>query len=194
MLYLIYNKIMLLFNNIWFIKYEKFMEKNLDKPWNWNDVSKNPNITMKFIEKNPDKPWNWNGVSFNPNITMEFIEKNPDKPWDWHGVSSNPNITMEIIDKHCFTNNGKNPNNPEGLTLSRPWNWNGVSFNSNLTMEFIKLHPERNWDWYYISQNPGITLEDISENINNPQTVSQDQTSYSFSQTKNEANASNSTK
>ena len=38
---------------------------------------------MEMIKENPDKPWNWNGISNNPNITMEMIKENPDKPWDW---------------------------------------------------------------------------------------------------------------
>ena len=38
---------------------------------------------MEIIEKHPDKPWYWNYISENPNITMEMIEKYPDKPWDW---------------------------------------------------------------------------------------------------------------
>ena len=44
---------------------------------------------FKFIKSNPDKPWNWYEVSRNPNITMEFIEANPDKPWDWREISRN---------------------------------------------------------------------------------------------------------
>ena len=44
----------------------------------------------------PDKPWNWNGLSANPNITWEIVQENPDKPWDWSWLSENPNITWEI--------------------------------------------------------------------------------------------------
>ena len=39
---------------------------------------------MEFIEKYPDKPWDWNSISYNPNITIEFIEKHSDKPWNWY--------------------------------------------------------------------------------------------------------------
>ena len=55
---------------------------------------------MEFIEKYPDKPWCWEGISENPNITMEIIEGNPDKPWEWYYISQNPNITMEFIEKY----------------------------------------------------------------------------------------------
>ena len=39
---------------------------------------------MDYIEKHPDKPWDWNWISCNPNLTMDYIEKHPDKPWDWN--------------------------------------------------------------------------------------------------------------
>ena len=55
---------------------------------------------MEFIEKYPEKPWDWEYISLNPNITMEFIEKHPEKPWDWDRISRNPNITMEFIEKY----------------------------------------------------------------------------------------------
>ena len=54
----------------------------MNKVWN--------NYWFQFIEKYPDKPWNWNWISQNPNITMEMIEKYPEKPWDWsYGISRN---------------------------------------------------------------------------------------------------------
>jgi hypothetical protein len=37
------------------------------------------NILMYLLEKYPEKPWSWNGVSENPNITMEDIEKHINK-------------------------------------------------------------------------------------------------------------------
>jgi len=41
------------------------LEKHIDKPWDWDDLSRNPNISMEFIEKYPDKPWVWTGLSRN---------------------------------------------------------------------------------------------------------------------------------
>lgn len=38
---------------------KNIIENNLDKPWNWKEISKNnPNITMTIIQNNIDKPWN----------------------------------------------------------------------------------------------------------------------------------------
>ena len=37
------------------------------------------NILEYLLEKYPDKPWDWREISCNPNITMEIIEKYPHK-------------------------------------------------------------------------------------------------------------------
>ena len=55
---------------------------------------------MDIIEKYPDKPWNWEFISKNPNITIDIIEKYPDKFWSYYSVSNNPNITIEFIEKN----------------------------------------------------------------------------------------------
>ena len=89
------------------------IEKYPDKPWNWNGISKNPNITMEFIEKFPDKPWAWVCISCNPNITIDIIEKYPDKSWNWSFISYNPNLTMDFIENNT----------------DKPWDWNGISRN-----------------------------------------------------------------
>ena len=44
---------------------------------------------MDIIEKYPEKPWKWEWISYNPNITMAIIEKYPEKPWKWNLISCN---------------------------------------------------------------------------------------------------------
>jgi hypothetical protein len=55
---------------------------------------------MDIIRDNPDKPWDWEWISANSNITMDIIRDNPDKPWDWRAISNNP-FTKE---KELFLN------------------------------------------------------------------------------------------
>ena len=98
----------------WCKRFMEIIEAHPDKPWDWEGISCNPNLTLEFIEAHSEKPWNWHGISRNPNITMEFIEAHPEKPWNWYGISRNPNLTMEYIEAH-----------PE-----MPWNWFGISWNS----------------------------------------------------------------
>ena len=112
---------------------EAFTEKNElirileafpEKPWNWEKLSRNPNITMEFVSHHLDKPWIWKYLSSNPGIKMEDISQHMDKPWNWLYLSINPNITMEDVLNH-----------PEIR-----WNWILLSRNPNITMEFISQH------------------------------------------------------
>ena len=99
--------------NILCKEFIEFIKNNPDRPWDWWEISSNPNITWGIIEANPDEPWDWMVISRNRNITLEIIEANPDEPWDWWEISSNPNITWEIIEA-----------NPDRL-----WDWWGISSN-----------------------------------------------------------------
>jgi len=71
--------------------------ENLDKPWSWEFLSKNPSITMKDVLENPELPWSWIWLSQNPNITFKDVLENPDKPWCWVWLSWNPNITLKDV-------------------------------------------------------------------------------------------------
>jgi hypothetical protein len=99
----------ILCNPLWYL-----ISKYCIKPWGWDSISRNPNITMEMIKNNSDKPWDWDSISMNPNLTMEMIENNPDKHWDWDYISMNSNLTMEMIE-----------NNPD-----KPWNWKYISGNT----------------------------------------------------------------
>ena len=94
----------------WHERWWQFILDNPGKNWNWNRISKNPNITMKDINDNPDKPWNWRCIFRNQNITMEDINDNPDKPWNWYYISENPGITIKDINDN---KNEKKLNNPK---------------------------------------------------------------------------------
>ena len=70
-------------NDLFCQKFWQFILDNPDKPWDWEWISKNPNINWEIIENNHDKDWDWYWISNNPNITWEIIENNPDKDWHW---------------------------------------------------------------------------------------------------------------
>ena len=44
----------------------------------------------------PDKPWNYEYLSLNPNITYDIVQKNPDKSWNYYYLSQN------LFNKHPF--------------------------------------------------------------------------------------------
>ena len=43
--------------NEWYSIWLQFIIDNLDKDWDWDYISINPNLTMKFIIDHPDKHW-----------------------------------------------------------------------------------------------------------------------------------------
>ena len=57
----------------WYERWWQFILDNHEKPWDWADISRNPNLTMKFINANPDKPWNWHWISWNPGIKQWIL-------------------------------------------------------------------------------------------------------------------------
>ena len=72
-----------------FIVTMDFIEKYIDKPWNWRELSWNSNITSEFIEKHIDKPWSNIYVNVKNGIDLNFIEKHIDNPWwDFRYLSS----------------------------------------------------------------------------------------------------------
>lgn len=153
----------------------------------WYNLSSNPNISLDFIRKNLDKPWNWDKLLYNPNITWESIKEfnkldywylscipivtwdivksssNLGINWDFYLLSRNPNISWEIINENIFEpwdwfQLSKHPNITfeDILTnLDAPWNWSGVSLNPNLTCSIVEENSDiyHLWNWTYISCN-----------------------------------------
>ena len=42
---------------------------------------------MDFILAYPTRPWEWEWISDNPNLTLNIIEKYPARHWDWREIS-----------------------------------------------------------------------------------------------------------
>ena len=128
------------------------VQQNPDKKWNWWELSKNPNITWDIVQQNPDKKWNWYRLSENPNITWDIVQQNPDKPWDWDRLSETPNITLDIVQK-----------NPD-----KKWNWDRLSRNPNITWDIVQQNPDKKWIWWELSKNPNITWDIVQQNPYKP--------------------------
>ena len=161
--------------------YFKLINNNKDKPWNWEYLSKNENITVDFIKNNLEKPWNWKYLSKNPNITWEFIENNLDKDWDWKYLSKKSksfdhhiNFFYETIreGKRTYLEYlKKNSNfktrleiieNPDTCDLET------IFKKQFITWKIIENTPDKTWDWRSISINPNITWEIINNNQTKP--------------------------
>lgn len=155
-----------------------------DEQWNWSMLSFR--ATWKKIVSNPHFPWQWYNVSYNPNITWDIISKNKHIKWDWHNISRNPNITLEIIldnlDLSSFSSDDNQPPkwNWKLLTtilsletiLLNPdlgWEWyDGVSYKDGITMDIVKKHLNRLWDWNVLTRHHNITFKIIKNNPDLP--------------------------
>ena len=122
----------------WIEKFWKFIEDNLENPWNWGCLSMNPNITFDIVLAHPDKSWDWDSLSRHPNITFDIVIAHPDKPWNWYWLSSNSNITFDIVLVH-----------PD-----KPWNWKSLSENkfSKAKQRFIEKKYKEYLSAYRIQQ------------------------------------------
>ena len=161
-----------------------FIEKHIDKKWDWKALASNSNITPEFIEKHIDKPWilydttilhdnlnithdiisnNLDQLDFetlNNNCTeipLYIIEKYNDKPWDWKKLSRNHNITSEFFEKN----------------YDKPWDFIQLSYHPNITLNFIEQTIDKEWLWGArrkadddgLSEHPVMTLEFIEKHI-----------------------------
>ena len=71
----------------------------LDKNWNWDQLSKNKDLTIDIVKQHVTF-WDWFSISSHRNITLSDVLENPDLPWNWSGLSSNPSITRPIKEQH----------------------------------------------------------------------------------------------
>ena len=52
---------------------------------------------FRYIKENPDKPWNYQLLSQNPNITWDIVEENPDCLWNYEHLSLNKMTKHEFF-------------------------------------------------------------------------------------------------
>lgn len=119
-----------------------------DFPWDYNELSTNPNLTCKFIKENLNKPWNYKKLSRNNCFTMKDIEENPEIPWDYSEISRNHNLTLEFIERY----------------IDKPWVYNILSANWCITWGFVKKYRDKPWNFSLMTKNPSITWDIIEKN------------------------------
>ena len=69
--------------------YFNFVLKNPDKPWEYCQLSRNPNVTWETVQSHPEKPRGFDWLSDNPNITWETVLAHLEKPWNYDYLSAN---------------------------------------------------------------------------------------------------------
>jgi hypothetical protein len=142
-----------------------FIEKNLNKGWNWNDISYNKVITWDIINKYPNIPWNNYMISVNENISYDIVKNNPIFDWKYEKmIIYNPNITIEII--------------KENIKVWKVKYKHALLKNLNITWDIVKeIFDENDYRTndiitnqirYNLSCNKNMTFDIINENSNFP--------------------------
>jgi hypothetical protein len=155
---------------------------------NWENLSRNKNISLEFIEKNLNFPWNWKAVSLNPNLTLSFVVKYKNFDWDWGYIVINSSFLTKDIEDFIdmFWESFETENNiwrfiSQNTNLSLKYlekliskkggilNYEWLSTNKNLTIDFVKAHPTVNsasfWEPYCILKNEAIDLRQIENHF-----------------------------
>ena len=146
---------------------EKMIKINL--PINYQEFSKNKNISMNLVLKNLDKTWSWAHLSKNLSIKLEEIYYNRDKPWSYKDLSDRTDINMSFINKidpkfiqdwsicdlSCHL-----PIEDIIQNESIDFSWTCVSTNLNLTFEDV-LKYDRPWSIEHLSKNKNIMFKDV---------------------------------
>ena len=168
----------------WITKYEDVLD--------WNQLSKNKNISMEIIENYPNKPWNYWFVSQNPNLNKKFIINHQDKNLYWSYIAEHIKLDQELIQLihsklYSIISLCKNPSiNIRQITCnSFDWDYNilagyfkinkwtlkifgdyeFLSFNKNLRPRIIESEPNIQWNYYALSENPNITEKFVEKNL-----------------------------
>jgi len=117
--------------------------ETLEKPWDWNLLSANPNIDQEDVINFPHFPWNWAMFSMNPNLDFEFVLAHRTYGWNWLSLSENPAINWNHVSAH----------------LDLPWNWSVLPTNRNIRMETILSHPV--FPWGNVAKSPNLRLSHV---------------------------------
>jgi hypothetical protein len=142
-----------IFNKLGRIVTSDIVNKNLNKPWDYDTLVLNPNITWDILKKNLKRDRITCGnLSRHPKVTWDIVKANPDIKWCYSSLISNPNITIEIIKA-----------NPD-----KNWNFDALNNNPNITWDFIKKNPDIKWSYSVLSSNPNITWDIIKANPDKP--------------------------
>lgn len=73
---------------------QKTLSNKLFK-WDLEELTKNPNFSLKLIDEMYFDYWSYESITYNPNLTWKFVFNDETSivgdldRWDWHGISRN---------------------------------------------------------------------------------------------------------
>src|SRR6185437_8041579 len=162
----------------------KFLKKHLEDI-SWENLSRNPHITLEFIEeyKLLEKMQNCDDLISNPAFNFRKKEfrnwfDKKDLIFNYLDLSWNPTLSFKFVKryKNLLAWNALSQRLIFDFTKDETWkfieinahriDWVYLSMNTNLTMEFIEKNLNK-LSWDEVICNPSLTLEFIEKHIEN---------------------------
>ncbi len=146
-----------------------------DENWDYQRMSKNPNITIEYIKANLYKNWNFKQLTQNSRFTLNDVLNNPEIPWDYNSLQYNPNIPASYEEWEYMSNNNF-ISDYLALIQNKSITWdiiinnldkfsNYISDSPNITIDIIRNNPGLEWDFGAMSENPAVILDMVNEFI-----------------------------
>ncbi len=126
------------------------------------------NLSIQFIEKFIDKDWDFNRLSYNKNISLQFMRKYNNKPWKTTKIQIIQFYTDCPIDIFkTYDSIYEVSENDYGFNT----NWEYISaFNKNINIKIVKDNKNLLWNYKSLQHNPKLIFKNISENLDLPWT------------------------
>ena len=148
------------------------IEKHIDKPWDWNELSQRDDLTEEFLDRHISAPWKWNVLPVQ-NFSEEFIIKHIDKPWRWNDLSHRK-LSESFLEKYFSRIRGwkyvfqNSDVSFEFITTKNDvsWFYHALSYNKNVPFSYIEEHIDENWQWKILSCRKDITIDIVRKYIN----------------------------
>jgi hypothetical protein len=122
----------------------QFVLRYLDRDWIFDNLSKNPSITLEDILTTRAMPevwerWNWKFISKRQPDIEKTMKDHPELPWDRHSIHLNPSLSDEYRENHILDSVAE-----------------AQIFSMNCNPWLVERFPDLVWRWDLLSENPRI--------------------------------------
>lgn len=147
---------------------ERLIKLYFHLPWDWEELSCNPNISIEFIENHIYYPWISKYLSCNPNMTVDFVNRHQYLDWDFLQLFRLPQFNTDrkfyekyrhkLTDEYILTTIPIETCEKYLKTID----YSLLSTNQYLTIDYVVKNLRHLWDWKSLSKKVVITWFDSS--------------------------------
>jgi hypothetical protein len=113
----------------------EIVDANIDKPWDWEQISLSANLTLPFIVKYADSLL-WSYMTYS--VNKQIIFDNPELPWEYEEFTKRNDLTrhefiehiMEYTDRYSMSMNPVIKFNDIMCANILKWHFDGIAMNS----------------------------------------------------------------